>query len=350
MDFPSGILYGNQLQTLFTFLKKENIAIPAVNISSSDTINAALETAQKVNLPIFIQASFGGSAFLAGKSIANNNSQASIAGAISMALHVHNLAKLYNVPVILHTDHCPYDKISWVDGLLRVNQLYYQKRNRPLFSSHMLDLSALPLEKNIEICQKYLHQFSKINLFLELELGITGGEEDGLDNSKVKKEKLYTTPEDVAYAYQKLASISQNFTIAASFGNTHGVYSPGNVVLKPEILREIQDYIRQKFNPSISKPINLVFHGGSGSEPEKIKEAVSYGVVKFNIDTDTQWAFWNGVRAYETKNHSYLQGQLGNPEGSDKPNKEFYDPRTWLRSGQESFIQRLEKAYQELRA
>lgn len=349
MNFPSGVLFGKQIRQLFDYLKQNKFAIPAVNVTGTNTINAALETAKNIGKPIIIQASSGGSAFIAGKSINNDNFTASISGAISMALHVHNMAQIYDVPVILHTDHCPQANLPWVDGLLKVNQKYFAKKNRPLFSSHMLDLSTLPLKENIELCQKYLREFAKVNLFLEFELGITGGEEDGIDNSSQKKEKLYTTPEDVAYAYEKLYPISPNFTIAASFGNVHGVYAPGNVELKPEILENIQDHIKTKFNKISSRPLDLVFHGGSGSEPEKIKQAVSYGVVKFNIDTDTQWAFWNGVRQYEAKNHDYLQNQLGNPEGKDKPNKDYYDPRKWLQAGEKTIIERLKQAYQDLK-
>lgn len=349
MNLPNGVLYGEQLTQLFQYLKKEKIALPAVNTTGTNTINAALEVARRSHLPIIIQISHGGAAFLAGKSLDNTNSKASIFGAVSMALHVHNLAKLYNVSVILHTDHCPFESLSWVDGLLKVNQNYHNQYNRPLFSSHMLDLSTLPLEKNVELCSNYLEKFQELDLLLEFELGITGGEEDGIDNSGQNKEKLYTTPQDVSYAYEKLSPISTNFTIAASFGNVHGVYAPGNVELKPKILKDIQTQVQTQFNLK-PNPLNLVFHGGSGSEPEKVREAVSYGVVKFNIDTDTQWAFWNGVREYETKNHDYLQGQLGNPEGLESPNKDYYDPRKWLRAGELEFIQRLEKAYEELKA
>jgi len=349
MPFSSGVLYGSQLTQLFDHLKQTKQALPAINVTGTDTINAALETAAKVKLPIIIQVSHGGAAFIAGKSLDNSSHQASIAGAASLALHVHNLAKLYQVPVILHTDHCPEKNLGWIDGLLAVNQKFYSQNQRPLFSSHMLDLSELPLAQNISICSNYLTQFNQLNLFLELELGVTGGQEDGIDNTHQSQDKLYTTPQDVSYAYEKLIKISPNFTIAASFGNVHGVYAPGNVTLKPDILSAIQSYIQAKFKIPTSNPLNLVFHGGSGSEIDKIKQAVSYGVVKFNIDTDTQWAFWEGIKNYQTQNQPYLQSQLGNPEGKNKPNKDYYDPRKWLYSGQTQVIQRLKTAYQNLK-
>jgi fructose-bisphosphate aldolase, class II len=347
MNYSKGVIFGPELKDLYRDLKKQGCAIPAVNVTGNNTINASLATAKEKNKPIIIQMSHSGAAFIAGKSLDNSQHQASTKGAIIAALHVHNLARLYDVTVILHTDHADKDKLGWIDGLLQENQKYYGKNNRPLFSSHMLDLSALPLKENIEICQKYLQKMDKLQIALELEIGITGGEEDGIDNSDQDESKLYTNPQDVAFAYSELMPISQNFSIAASFGNVHGVYKPGNVVLRPSILQKCQQYIAQKFGTQ-DKPLDLVFHGGSGSEIEKIKQAVSHGVVKFNIDTDIQWAFWDGVKNYESKNHDYLQTQLGNPKGQDEPNKEYYDPRKWLYAGEQSIKDRLVKAYEEL--
>ncbi|NMB56517.1 class II fructose-bisphosphate aldolase [Candidatus Beckwithbacteria bacterium] len=348
MNFPAGVLYGQQLIDLFKYLKNNNLAIPAVNVIGTNSINAVMETAKKANLPIIIQLSHGGAAFFAGASLPNNNSEASILGAVSAALHVHNVAKFYGVSVVLHTDHANKEKLPWIDGLLNVNQEYYSEMQRPLFSSHMIDLSVLPLKENIDICKGYLQKMKELEILLEFELGVTGGEEDGVDNSGQKKEKLYTNPQDIDYAWQQLMPISPNFSIAATFGNVHGVYKAGNVVLKPEILKDCQQFIKDKYHTD-DKPIHLVFHGGSGSEPEKIKEAVSYGVIKFNIDTDTQWAFWEGIKEYEHLNHHYLQSQLGNPDGPDEPNKDYYDPRTWLREGEKNLVHRLLKAYEELK-
>jgi len=334
-------IYGKKLQELFTRAKKEGFAIPAVNVTSYSTINAALETAKELGRPIIIQFSHGGSQFIAGKSLDNSNHLASIAGAISGAKHIHQMADLYGVDVIIHSDHCAKKLLPWVDGLIDEGQKFYKEHGFPLFSSHMLDLSLEPLKENIEIAKKYLKILNDLEMHLEIEVGVTGGEEDGVNNEGIENSKLYTQPEDVAYAYEELSQISPNFTIAASFGNVHGVYAPGNVHYQPQILKNSQEYISQKFNLVDQKPVSLVFHGGSGADPKTIQDAVSYGVVKFNLDTDQQWAFWKGVKNYYESNKSYLQGQLGNPEGADKPNKKYYDPRVWLRAGEESFIESL---------
>ena len=347
--FPAGVITGKTVQELFAYAKEKGFAIPAVNVTGTDTVNAVLETAREVNSPVIIQLSNGGAAFYAGKGLSNDGQKASILGAISCAHHVNTVAEAYGIPVILHTDHAAKKLLPWIDGLLDASEAHFAKTGKPLFSSHMLDLSEEPLKENIEICKKYLERMSKMGMTLEIELGITGGEEDGVDNSHVEASRLYTQPEDVAYAYDELSKISPNFTIAASFGNVHGVYKPGNVVLSPEILDASQKYIQKKDNTG-PKPVNFVFHGGSGSTAQEIKDSVSYGVVKMNIDTDTQWATWEGVLNYYKANEAYLQGQLGNPKGEDQPNKKYYDPRVWLRAGQTSMIARLEKAFQELNA
>jgi len=345
--FGAGVIYGDKLQELFKAAKEHKFAIPAVNVVGSDSVNAALEAAKDVNSPIIIQLSNGGASFYAGKAISNAEQKASILGAVSAALHVHNVAEHYGIPVVLHTDHAAKKLLPWIDGLLDEGEKFYAKNGKPLFSSHMLDLSEEPIEENIEISKKYLERMSKMEMTLEIELGVTGGEEDGVDNSGVDNSKLYTQPEEVAFAYEELSKVSHRFTIAAAFGNVHGVYKPGSVVLSPIILKKSQDYIQAKYNTA-EKPVNFVFHGGSGSAKEEITEAVSYGVVKMNIDTDTQWAFWNGIRKYYQTNEGYLQGQIGNPEGADKPNKKKYDPRVWLREAVVSMKDRLKLAYEDL--
>lgn len=344
-----GFIYGEDLQEVFRIAKANKFAIPAVNVVNSDSVNAALEAAAKVNSPIIIQFSNGGGQFYAGKGLSLEGQEAAIAGTIAGAMHIHQMAEIYGVPVIIHTDHAAKKLLPWIDGLLDAGEEFFEAYGKPLFSSHMLDLSEQSLEENISISKTYLERMSKMGMTLEIELGVTGGEEDGVDNTSIDNSMLYTQPEDVAYAYEELSKISSNFTVAASFGNVHGVYKPGNVHLTPKILDNSQKYIQEKFNTS-EKPVNFVFHGGSGSEPKDITEAISYGVIKMNIDTDTQWATWDGVREYEAKNHDYLQGQIGNPEGDDKPNKKFYDPRKWLREGQTGMVSRLERAFKELNA
>jgi fructose-bisphosphate aldolase class II len=342
-----GVVAGDDLQNVFKIAKEEGFALPAVNVVGSDSVNAVLEAAKLVNSPVIIQFSNGGAQFYAGKGLKLEGQQAQIAGAIVGAQAVHHLAELYGVHVVLHTDHAAKKLLPWIDGLLDAGEKYFATTGKPLFSSHMLDLSEEPLSENIGICKKYLERMSKIGMTLEIELGVTGGEEDGVDNSGVDNSLLYTQPEDVNFAYEELSKISPNFTIAASFGNVHGVYKPGNVKLTPKILDNSQKYISKKHGLG-DKPVNFVFHGGSGSTLDEIREAISYGVVKMNIDTDTQWATWDGVRKYEAANHDYLQGQIGNPEGDDKPNKKYYDPRVWLRKGQESMIARLIVAFEDL--
>ena len=342
-----GVVSGDDVQKVLAIAKKNQFAIPAVNVVSTDSVNAVLEAAKEMNSPVIIQFSNGGASFFAGKGLSNENEKAAIAGAISGAFHVHYLSELYGIPVILHTDHAAKKLLPWIDGLLDAGEDHYKKYGKPLFSSHMLDLSEEPIEENITICKQYLERMSKIGMTLEIELGVTGGEEDGVDNTDIDSSKLYTQPEEVAYAYEELSRISEKFTVAAAFGNVHGVYKPGNVKLSPIILKNSQDHIQEKFNTG-EKPVSYVFHGGSGSSREEIREAISYGVIKMNIDTDTQWAAWDGVRKYEAKYHDYLQGQIGNPEGDDKPNKKYYDPRKWIREGQTSMIERLKVAFEDL--
>ncbi len=342
-----GVLSGDDVSKVYNAAKAVGFAIPAVNVVGTDSINAVLEAAKIVNSPIIVQFSNGGSSYYAGKGISNENEKAAIVGAISGAKHVHLMAEAYGIPVILHTDHAAKKLLPWIDGLLDASEEHFKATGKPLFSSHMLDLSEEPIEENIAICKEYLKRMDKIGMTLEIELGVTGGEEDGVDNSHLDNALLYTQPEEVAFAYEQLSSISPRFTIAASFGNVHGVYKPGNVVLTPKILDNSQKYIQEKFNTA-EKPVNFVFHGGSGSTPQEIKEAISYGVIKMNIDTDTQWATWIGVKEYAEKYHDYLQGQIGNPEGEEKPNKKYYDPRKWLRAGQETLIERVKEAFTDL--
>ncbi|GAB3655307.1 class II fructose-bisphosphate aldolase [Echinicola sediminis] len=349
MKFKPGIKYGEELKDLLEYAKESEFALPAVNVINTSTANAVLETAKKVNSPVIVQFSNGGAQFFAGKGLANDKQQASIAGAVSGAMHVHKMAEAYGVPVILHTDHAAKKLIPWVDGMLAAGKEFFAAYKKPLFSSHMLDLSEESIEENIETSVKYLAEFKKLDMALEIELGVTGGEEDGVDNTDIDSSKLYTQPEEVAYAYEKLKDVSDLFTVAAAFGNVHGVYKPGNVSLQPKILKNSQDFICEKFGVS-GKPVSFVFHGGSGSSVEEIREANSYGSIKMNIDTDMQWAFWEGVLNYYKENEGYLQTQLGNPEGPDVPNKKKYDPRVWLRKGEENFVKRLEVAFDMLNA
>ena len=345
----AGVVTGDDVQKIFAFCKANKMALPAVNVVNSDSINAVLEAAAKSNSAVIIQFSNGGAQFIAGKGLKLEGQNGAILGAISGAQHVHNVAKQYGVPVILHTDHAAKKLLPWIDGLLDAGEKQFAETGKPLFSSHMLDLSEEPLHENIEICGRYLERMSKIGMTLEIELGCTGGEEDGVDNSHLDTSALYTQPEDVAYAYEQLIKISPRFTIAASFGNVHGVYKPGNVKLTPTILRDSQVYVSAKFGlPENS--LDFVFHGGSGSSAAEIAEAISYGVIKMNIDTDTQWAAWAGVMNYYKTNENYLQGQIGNPEGDDKPNKKYYDPRVWQRASQVNMVARIEQAFAELNA
>ena len=340
-----GVLTGSEAKKLFAYAKENKFAIPAVNVVGTDSVNAVLEAAAKVNSPIIIQFSNGGASYYAGKGL--KTSDAAILGGVSGANHVHTMAEAYGIPVVLHTDHAARKLLPWIDGLLDAGKAHFEKTGRPLYTSHMLDLSEESLEENIGTCVEYFKTMNELDMMIEIELGITGGEEDGVDNSEIDNALLYTQPEEVAYAYEELSKVSPNFTIAASFGNVHGVYKPGNVQLSPKILDNSQKFIQEKHQTAI-EPVDFVFHGGSGSQLSEIREAIDYGVIKMNIDTDTQWATWDGVREYVSKNHDYLQGQIGNPDGEDKPNKSYYDPRKWLRASQESMIARLEIAFSDL--
>ncbi len=343
-----GVATGDDVQAIFKIAKENKFALPAVNVVGSDSINGVLEAAAAVKSPVIIQFSNGGAQFTAGKGL--KTSDAAVLGAVAGAKHVHLVAAAYGIPVILHTDHAAKKLLPWIDGLLDASEANFKATGKPLFSSHMLDLSEEPLHENIEICAKYLTRMSKMGMTLEIELGCTGGEEDGVDNTGMDHAMLYTQPADVAYAYEKLSAISPRFTIAASFGNVHGVYKPGNVKLTPTILRDSQAYVAKKFNTGTTNPVDFVFHGGSGSSQAEISEAISYGVIKMNIDTDTQWACWEGILKFYKEKEGYLQGQLGNPEGADKPNKKYYDPRVWLRKGQESMVARVKQAFADLNA
>jgi fructose-bisphosphate aldolase class II len=343
----SRVLSYGEAKQVFKHAKAYQYALPAVNVISTNTINAALEAAKEVNSPLIIQFSNSGGAFFVGKSVANTGHQASITGAVAGAKYIHEASPLYGVPVLLNTDHAARKLLPWVDGMIAEGKKFYKQNGKPLFTSHMIDLSEESLTENIETCKRYLEKLTRLDMYLEIELGVTGGEEDGVDNTGVESSKLYTQPEEVAHAYEELMKVSENFVIAASFGNVHGVYKPGNVKLEPKILRNSQDHIQKQYNTK-SNPVNFVFHGGSGSEPEAIREAIGYGVVKMNIDTDIQWAYWDGVHNYYKKNSGYLQGQLGNPTSDDAPNKKYYDPRVWLREGEVSIKKRLIQAYEEL--
>mmetsp|Transcript_24061 Transcript_24061/g.35810 ORF Transcript_24061/g.35810 Transcript_24061/m.35810 type:complete len:403 (+) Transcript_24061:123-1331(+) len=344
-----GVVTGQALKDLLEDAKEKGYAIPGVNIVGTNSINACMEAAAKYGGPIMVTFSKGGGQFIAGKAADNTDDAASIAGCIAGALHVRQVAELYGVPVVLHTDHCQKAWLPWIDGLLAAGEKYYEQHGEPLFSSHMLDLSEESLEENIGICKEYMEKFAKLDMLLEFELGVTGGEEDGVDNTDVDSSRLYTQPEEVFYAYEQLSQVpNAMFTCAASFGNVHGVYAPGNVDLQPVILHNTQAYIKEKLGNDVDKNMFFVFHGGSGSSVEDIKYAIEAGVIKMNIDTDTQWAYWDGVRGYEAENHDYLQGQIGNPDGDDKPNKKYYDPRMMLRAGEESMAARLVKAAEDL--
>ncbi len=343
-----GVLHGDAVQELFEAAKKHQFALPAVNVIGTNSINAVLETAKAVNSPVIIQLSNGGAQFYAGKSLNNDNHQAFILGGVSAAQHVHLLAEHYGVAVILHTDHAAKKLLPWIDGLLDHGEKFFKQHGKPLFSSHMLDLSEESIEENIEISRKYLSRMKPLGMTLEIELGVTGGEEDGVDNSDVDSSKLYTQPSEVAYAYKELSTVSDKFTVAAAFGNVHGVYKPGNVKLQPVILKNSQDFVRKEFGKTEEKPVNFVFHGGSGSSKEEIREAISYGAIKMNIDTDMQWAFWEGIKDYYQSKEAFLQSQIGSPDGEDSPNKKYYDPRVWLRKGEETFVKRLTQAFEDL--
>ena len=346
--FRNGVLFGQEVTDLLRYANENKFALPAVNVTSSSTVNAVLETAKALNSPVIIQFSNGGAQFFAGKGLGNENQKGAITGGLSGAMHVHTMAEAYGVPVILHTDHCAKKLLPWIDGLLDAGEQFYAKRGMPLYSSHMLDLSEEPLEENLEISKKYFERMNKIGMTIEIELGVTGGEEDGVDNTGVDNSELYTQPEEVYQSYKTLSEVSDRFTIAAAFGNVHGVYKPGNVELTPTILKDSQVYLKEKDGIETDNPINFVFHGGSGSSVEEIREAIGYGAVKMNIDTDLQWAYWDGIRKFEAEKRDYLQAQIGNPDGDDKPNKKNYDPRNWIRKAEVSFAERLKKAFEDL--
>ena len=346
-QIPSGVLTGDQVQEVFALAKEKGFALPAVNVIGSNSINTVLETAAELNSPVIIQFSNGGAQFNAGKGLSNDQQKAAIAGSVAGAKHVHEMAKAYGASVILHTDHCAKNLLPWIDGLLDASEAHYKQYGKPLYSSHMIDLSEEPLEENIEICKEYLTRMAKMDMTLEIELGITGGEEDGVDNSDVDQSKLYTQPEEVAYAFEELRKVSPRFTVAAAFGNVHGVYKPGNVVLTPKILKNSQEFISEKYNLP-ANTVDFVFHGGSGSSNEEINEAIGYGVIKMNIDTDLQFAFTEGIRDYMNEKVDYLRNQIGNPDGAEEPNKKHYDPRKWLRLGEGTLKARLKQAFEDL--
>ena len=346
--FRAGVLHGDEVTELLNYANDNDFALPAVNVVGTNSVNAILETARAVNSPVIIQFSNGGAVFFAGKGLGNDNQKAAIMGGISGAIHVHTMAVAYGVPVILHTDHCAKKLLPWIDGLMAAGEQFYAEKKMPLYSSHMLDLSEEDIKENVETTVKYLERMHKIGMTIEMELGVTGGEEDGVDNTDVDSSKLYTQPEEVSYAYEEMSKVSNRFTIAAAFGNVHGVYKPGNVKLSPIILKNSQAYVKDKFKTEKGNPINFVFHGGSGSSREDIREAIGYGAVKMNIDTDMQWAFWDGVRGYNDAKKDYLQAQIGNPDGADKPNKKSYDPRAWLRAAEQAFVKRLTTAFEDL--
>ena len=345
--FRPGVLWGEEVKALLRDANDNNYALPAVNVIGSNTINAVLETAKEVNSPVILQFSNGGACFNAGKGLSNDGQEAAILGSVEGANHIHVMAEAYGVPVILHTDHCAKKLLPWIDGLVDHSQRHFEATGKPLYSSHMIDLSEESIEENISTCKGFLERMAPLGMTLEIELGVTGGEEDGVDNTDIDSSKLYTQPEEVAYAYEELNAVSDQFTVAAAFGNVHGVYKPGNVELRPVILKNSQDYIQEKFNTG-HNPVNFVFHGGSGSSAEEIREAIEYGAIKMNIDTDMQWAFLSGVRDYMNTNKDYLNTQIGNPEGADVPNKKKYDPRVWLREGEKTFVKRLHQAFDDL--
>ncbi|GAA4831294.1 class II fructose-bisphosphate aldolase [Algivirga pacifica] len=347
-NIKPGVVTGEDVEKIYQYAKEKGFALPAVNVVNTNSVNAVLEAAKEAKGPVIIQFSNGGASFFAGKALSNEGEKAAILGAVAGAKYVHEVAEAYGVHVILNTDHCAKKLLPWIDGIMEANEAFYEAHGKSLFSSHMIDLSEEPLEENIAICKEYFKRMAKIGITLEIELGITGGEEDGVDNTDVDSSKLYTQPSEVEYSYNELSEVDHKFLVAAAFGNVHGVYKPGNVKLTPKILDNSQKHIVAEKGLSEDKPVKFVFHGGSGSSVEEIREAIGYGVIKMNIDTDTQWATWDGVRAYEAKYHDYLQGQIGNPEGDDEPNKKYYDPRKWIREGEKSMVQRLLKAFEDL--
>ena len=345
--FPGGVATGDAVQAIFDDAKENEYALPAVNVVNSHTVNAVLETAAAVNSPVMVQFSNGGGQFFAGKSLDNEGQKAAVLGSVSGAMHVHAMAEAYDVPVILHTDHAARKLLPWIDGLLDASERFHQKEGKSLYSSHMLDLSEEPIDDNLGTCKEYFERMNQMDMTIEIELGVTGGEEDGVDNTEIDSARLYTQPEEVNQAYEILSAVSSRFTVAAAFGNVHGVYKPGNVKLTPKILRDSQEYVQQKFNTG-KNPVDFVFHGGSGSSLDEIREAIGYGVIKMNIDTDLQYAFTEGTRDYILSKQDYLKSQIGNPEGDELPNKKYYDPRKWMREGENTFVKRLEQSFSDL--
>ncbi|KAG7812142.1 hypothetical protein KL921_001374 [Ogataea angusta] len=347
LDFlkrKTGVIVGDDVRNLFLYAQEKGFAIPAINVTSSSTAVAALEAARDNNSPIILQTSNGGAAYFAGKGVKNDGQKASIAGAIAAAHYIRSIAPTYGIPVVLHTDHCAKKLLPWFDGMLDADEEYYKIHGEPLFSSHMLDLSEETDDENIATCVKYFTRMSKMGQWLEMEIGITGGEEDGVNNENADKELLYTKPETVFAVHKALAPISPNFSIAAAFGNVHGVYKPGNVVLRPEILGEHQAYAAKQLGSKTNKPLFLVFHGGSGSSQHEFDTAISNGVVKVNLDTDCQYAYLTGIRDYVLKKKDYIMSPVGNPEGADKPNKKYFDPRVWVREGEKTMSARITEA------
>ncbi|KAL2760082.1 hypothetical protein ACRALDRAFT_1059996 [Sodiomyces alcalophilus JCM 7366] len=352
LNLKPGVIYGDDVLKLFTYAKEKGFAIPAVNVTSSSTVIATLEAARDSKSPIILQTSQGGAAFFAGKGVTNSaeKQEASVAGSIAAAHYIRSIAPIYGVPVVLHTDHCAKKLLPWLDGMLDADEEEFKKTGTPLFSSHMIDLSEEEVQENIDITAKYLKRVAPMKQWLEMEIGITGGEEDGVNNEDVDNNALYTQPEDIWAIYKTLSPISPYFSIAAGFGNVHGVYKPGNVKLHPELLGKHQAYVSQQLGTDEKKPVFFVFHGGSGSSLAEFQEAISHGTIKVNLDTDLQWAYLSGVRDYITKNIDYLQSQVGNPEGADKPNKKKYDPRVWVRESEKSMVARIKEALVQFNA
>ena len=347
LDFLSkqtGVITGEDVHKLFKYASAKGFAIPAINVTSSSTAVAALEAARDAKAPIILQTSNGGAAYFAGKGISNANQYASVQGSVAAAHYIRSIAPAYGIPVILHSDHCAKKLLPWFDGMLEADEAYFKEHGEPLFSSHMLDLSEENDDENIATCVKYFTRMAKMGQWLEMEIGITGGEEDGVNNEHVDKEALYTTSETVFSVYKALSPISPNFSIAAAFGNVHGVYKPGNVVLKPEILGDHQKFAKAQLGSKEEHPLFLVFHGGSGSTQQEFDTGISNGVVKVNLDTDTQYAYLTGIRDYVLKNKDYIMSMVGNPDGADKPNKKYFDPRVWVREGEKTMSKRISEA------
>jgi len=350
LKVKSGVIYGDDVLNLFKYCQEKEFAIPAINVTSSSTAVAALEAARDAKAPIILQVSQGGAAYFAGKGVANKNQEASIAGAIAAAHYIRAVAPAYGIPVVLHTDHCAKKLLPWFDGMLEADEAWFKQTGEPLFSSHMIDLSEESVEENIETTAKYLARAAPMKQWLEMELGITGGEEDGVNNEDVDNNSLYTQPEDIYNIYKKLSPISPYFSIAAGFGNVHGVYKPGNVKLRPELLQKHQAYVKEQEKSASDKPVFLVFHGGSGSSKQDFLDAISYGVVKVNLDTDLQYAYTEGIRDYMISKREYVNTQVGNPDGEDKPNKKYYDPRVWVREGEKTMTKRVVIALDDFNA